>query len=284
VPGLSEIFLRARRWSGPPDALEAALDEQCRAARAAWPDIALDPELFVAHLARHLPGDAGIGELRAARAADLWLARACADGDRDAIDALEARYFGEVDAAAARLRAGTEAAVEVKQLLRRILFVGEKAAIGAFAGRGDLRGWIRITAMRELQRLMIKEKREVKIDDPSFLDALSPANDPELGYLRDRYRAEVSEAVAAALRDAPSRDRALLRYAILDGLGIDELGKLYRVHRATAARWLAAARERLAESTRQSMIAQLQIPPSDYDSIVHLIRSQLDVSVARLLG
>jgi hypothetical protein len=32
------------------------------------------------------------------------------------------------------------------------------------------------------------------------------------------------------------------------------------------------------------MIAQLGIEPSDYDSIVQLIHSQLDISVARLLG
>jgi len=259
------------------------LDEQCRAARAAWPDIALDPAEFVAHLARHLPGDAGIGELRAARAADLWLARACADGDRDAIDALEARYFGEVDAAAARLRAGTEAAVEVKQLLRRILFVGDKAAIGGFAGRGDLRGWIRITAMRELQRLLAKERREVKIDDPSFLDALSPAHDPELGYLRDRYKAEVSEAVAAALKAAPPRDRALLRYAILDGLGIDELGKLYRVHRATAARWLAKARAGVLERTKEEMTRRFGVGVLDVDSILRLVQSRLEISMERAL-
>ena len=71
---------------------------------------------------------------------------------------------------------------------------------------------------------------------------------------------------------------------MLYGATVDDLGALYQVHRATAARWIGAARERLAEETRRQMIEQLGIQPADYDSILRLIHSQLDVSVTRVLG
>ena len=80
------------------------------------------------------------------------------------------------------------------------------------------------------------------------------------------------------------RERNLLKQSVLFGATVDDLGALYKVHRATAARWIAAAREHLVEETRQRMIAHLRIGPAEYDSILELIHSQLDVSVSRVLG
>jgi RNA polymerase sigma-70 factor, ECF subfamily len=291
LSGLADVFLEARTaeghgWRGEPDALEPLLSAHLEAARSAWPAIAVAPERFVAHLARRLPPDAAGEELAAVRASDLYLACACADGDAAAIGALEGRYFGEVDAAAARMRCPQGMADEVKQMLRRILFVAEgdrPAAVGEFAGRGDLRGWLRVSAVRELQRLLGKARRHVPLDDERFLDLLSPAQDPELGHIREHYRAELTEAVAAAMAATPARERALLRFQVLDGLSIDQIGALYGVHRATAARWLVAAREGILERTRAEVARRLGIASGEVDSIIRLVQSRLEVSVERLL-
>src|SRR5689334_18028894 len=168
--------------------LDAILAAHVEAAHAAWPDIAGDDAAFVAHLARRFPDDGGEAELRAVRATDVYLALACAGGDQAAIAALEAAYFGEIDAAAARTRAGSALATEVKQHVRRILFVAEgdrPAAAGEFSGRGDLRGWLKVTATRELIRLLNRDKREVKVGDDTLLDVLSPTHDPELADIKD---------------------------------------------------------------------------------------------------
>ncbi len=277
---------RARFAALAPDPVDAILAGHLDAAHRAWPDVHVADERFLAHLARRLPDDADEATLRELRASDVYLALACADGDEHAMARFEAAYFGEIDVAAARTRMGASLADEVKQILRRILFVAEgtrPAAAGEFAGRGDLRGWIRVTATRELLRLGARDKRDVHLGDEALLDFLSPADDPELGYIRDLYRAECAEAFRSALATVPARERSLLRYQLIDGLGLDEIGALHGVHRATAARWLAHARTAILERTRAEIVGRLGIAPGEVDSILRLVHSRLDVSMERAL-
>ena len=114
---------------------------------------------------------------------------------------------------------------------------------------------------------------------------LLPASDPELGYLRDHYRADVDAAMRAALAALPDQPRALLRYSVVDGWTVDRIGALYGVHRATAARRVAAAREELGSAIR----AELRPPASRSPSArstrsCRLVQSRIDVSLERLLG
>ena len=51
-------------------------------------------------------------------------------------------------------------------------------------------------------------------------------------------------------------DRAPFQH-LLDGLGIDQLASLHKIHRATAARWLTRVREELARRTR-ALLAMLK--------------------------
>jgi RNA polymerase sigma-70 factor (ECF subfamily) len=290
--GLADVFVRrraaaGRAWTDDRGELEAILAAHAAAARAAWPGLALSDEQFVEHLADRLPEDAGVEALGVARAADLYVARAVAGGDARAIAGFEAKYFGEVDAGAVRLRAAPDVADEVKQVLRRGLFVatGERpAAVAEFAGRGDLRGWIRVTAVRELQRLLKQRNREVHVTDETFLDLLSPMNDPELSYLRERYQRQLAEAVGASIAAATARERALLRYHVLDGLNIEEIGRIYGVHRATVARWIAAARESILERTRAELQDRFGIAAAEVASIVRMVQSRLDISMERVLS
>jgi RNA polymerase sigma-70 factor, ECF subfamily len=76
----------------------------------------------------------------------------------------------------------------------------------------------------------------------------------------------------------------LLRYSVIDGWNVDRIAELYGVHRATAARRVAAAREQLGESIRAELAARLEISTDEVDSIVRLVQSRVDVSLARLLG
>ena len=220
------------------------------------------------------------------RAADLALARACARGEPAAIAAFEATYFGEIDAAAQVARAGSGIAGEARQVLRRVLFVnepGRTAAVAGYAGRGDLRGWVRVIATREVLRLLKRDKREVKVDDEALLDALSPATDPELGYLRELYRQQFKEAFHAAVAALEARERGLLRCALIDGMGVDALGRLHGVHKGTASRWLAAARQALLDGTRRELGARMKLEKGEVESMLRLVSSRLDVSLERAL-
>jgi RNA polymerase sigma-70 factor (ECF subfamily) len=66
-------------------------------------------------------------------------------------------------------------------------------------------------------------------------------------------------------------------------MSIDRLGIMYGVNRATAARWLASARGKLLETTCAEICRGLRVSKSECDSILNLVQSQLDVSVARHL-
>jgi RNA polymerase sigma-70 factor, ECF subfamily len=267
--------------------LAATLAELRAAALAAYPDVAVDAATFAAELARRLGATASPEQLARVHAVHIHLAIACAAGDPRAIRRFEADLLGEIDATARRLRARPDQADEVRARLRRILFVsepGRPAALHEFSGRGDLRSYLRVIATRELVRLINRDRREVGISDEALLDALAPPSDPELGYLRERYRGQVDAAIRAGLATLDDVQRALLRYSLVDGWTVDRIGALYGIHRATAARRVAAARDTLGTAIRTELAARLAISLDEVDSIVRLVQSGVDLSLERLLA
>jgi RNA polymerase sigma-70 factor (ECF subfamily) len=265
--------------------LAAVLEQHHRAGREAFPEVLVAEDHFAAEVLRRLGDGATVEQVAKLRADHLYLAIACADGDETAVRRLDADFLDEVDQCAARLRALPDQATEARGHLRRILFVsepGRPAATRSYSGKGDLRSYVRVIATRELIRMINKGRREVGVED-DVLDLLSPAGDPELVYLRDHYRADVDAAMRAALIGLTEQPRALLRYHLIDGWSIDRIGALYGVHRATAARWLTAAREELGDAIRTELARRLTISVDEVDSIVRLVQSRIDVSLARLL-
>ena len=70
---------------------------------------------------------------------------------------------------------------------------------------------------------------------------------------------------------------------MLDGIGIDELAAQHGVHRATCARWLEAARQQILVATQKELIDRLSLSRAELQSVIKLIASQLEVSLARVL-
>jgi len=253
---------------------------------AAYPDLIVDAATFAGELARRLGDLASPDQLAAARAGHVHLAIACAGGDELAIRRFEAELFDEVRVTGARMRARPEQLDEVRSRLRQVLFTsepGRRAAVSTFSGRSDLRSYLRVVITRELVRLIDKDRHRVELDDDAMLQLVAPTDGPELGFLRERYRAEVDLAIRAALAGLPDASRALLRYSVVDGWSVDRIGALYGVHRATAARRVAAARDELATAIRAELATRLAITVDEVDSIVRLVQSRIDVSLERLL-
>jgi RNA polymerase sigma-70 factor (ECF subfamily) len=108
------------------------------------------------------------------------------------------------------------------------------------------------------------------------------SEDPELEYMKAVYRPRFKEAFREALGELAPNERALLKQSLLDGLSIDALAGLHQVHRATAARWVAAARERLITATRARFQAKVRVDARECDSIFRALGSQLDITLRRL--
>jgi RNA polymerase sigma-70 factor (ECF subfamily) len=249
----------------------------------AWPALEVDRVGFAGFLGQRVPSDVAADEaLRGRALGELYLAFRCLAGDPRASAELEDRYLRDLVELLARQRIDRDVAIETVQQLRIKLLTGERPVLRAYAGVGSLKGWLRITALREAIRA---QRRGRDREDDEISDALADkAGDPSLQYQRRLYQGEFRAAFGQAVAALSVRDRNLLKQSVLYGATVDDLGALYHVHRATAARWIAAAREKLAEETRQRMIEQLKIAPEEYDSILQLIQSELDVSVVRVLG
>jgi RNA polymerase sigma-70 factor, ECF subfamily len=268
----------------------AALVAQWDAGVAAWPEVTVAPGRFGSELARRVGAPASVDAAEAAiaamRGADVYLAIACCDGGEPAIARIEEILARELRHVALKLHATPDQTAEIHAELRRILLVDEpprRAALHDYAGRGDLRGYIRVMATRALIRAINRGRREIAIEDSEFFDRMLPNDDAEISFLRAQYRDAVDGALRAALAGLDPRSRALLRYQLIDGWSIDQVGKLYGVHRATAARWLTEAREVLGTAIRKELATRLQISPAEVDSIVRLVQSRVDMSLERLL-
>ena len=266
--------------------LDELLENAWTTARREWMDIDVAADRFVTHLARVTADATDPTEALAGLAtADLYLACAAVDGDQRALGAFESHTFGEIDAAAAAIRAPEADTEEVKQIVRTQLFVpdsGKSPGIAGYAGRGSLHGWVRVIATRELLRMRKRGRREIPLEE-HLLNEIEAEGDPEIDRLKQLYRGQVADALRDAIERLDVRDRLLLRYQICDGMSIDAVGAIYQVHRATAARWLGKARSSLVELTKQRLAILLSVDPGDTDSILRLVQSQLDVSLERRL-
>lgn len=272
--------------SSPPTPADARSDAVARfvaAAVEAEPELALDAVAFAAHAAS-LAG-AGAIELDQASPADVALAWAAARGDARAIAAIERRYMPAARIAVARVL-GDDRAEDAMQEVRTKLFVSEGGPrkIAEYQGRGSLAGWIRVVAVRAALSSRRKSKRgeDREAGDDPLIELAGPL-DPELDHLKSRYRSEIKAAFQAALAALTARERNLLRMHFVERLTIDDLGVMNQVHRATVARWIAALRERLFDATRDDLTRRLGVDRSEFDSLVALVRSQLDVSLHRFL-
>lgn len=263
--------------------LEAQLAAALASARAAWPDVAVDDEAFIAHLAARVPEPAdATAALGGLRVDDLYLACGCALGLPAAIAAFDRAFAADLDAAARRFR--SEAGDDIAQQVREKLLVGPSAKIADYAGLGFLQNWVRITTARAFVDATRRRRNDRTVSDSDALMAVAdPDDDVELAYLKRHYRAEFKTAFAEATESLTSQQRNVLRQHLLAGLTIDQIGALYGVHRATAARRVAAAREALLSATRRKLGARLRVDRSELASIMRLIQSQLDVSFVRLL-
>jgi len=270
-----------------PDDLGPLLAERITRATTAWPSVTIDEEQFVRAIAERLVVDAPARSLDAMQTDDLYLACGCAAGDLGALAGFEDRCGSAIARAIASTGAPISERADLGQVVRQRLLVapadGGTPRIATYSARGSLPAWVRVVATREAARMLPRARREVAAGDDELAGLIAGDDDPEVGYLKRLYRAEFKRAFHAAVEALDDRARLLLRQHTLDGLGIDRLATLHGVHRATAARWVEAAREAVLTGTQRELIRRLRLSRSELASVIRLIQSQLEVSLPRAL-
>jgi len=247
--------------------------------RAAWPAIDLDLATFSALAA----GSIGEGPIDDARAGDLYLAIACQVGNDPAILAFDRHYLSRLIPVLIRRGLDSARAADVVQAVRMRFLVGEAGRapkIARYDGRGSLAAWLQVASVRIAISAERKHGREIAVDD---LDVLATAASPELDLVRLQFNREFESAFRAAFEALTPRERNLLRYQLIDRIGIDRIAALHGIHRATAARWIAHARRALLVSVRRAIQDRLQLDTAELESLFRQLRSKIEISLRWLL-
>jgi RNA polymerase sigma-70 factor (ECF subfamily) len=156
---------------------------------------------------------------------------------------------------------------------------GSTARLSRYGGRGALGAWLVVSAARYAQKAKTRTKEEVSSDD-ALLDRIGAAEeDLALKLFKTEHHQAFTEAVKQAFRRISLKDRNLLRHHYLDSVETGELARLFGVHRATAVRWIASAREAFVAAFRDELSARLSVQRLDVDSIARLFKSHLDISL-----
>ncbi len=252
--------------------LRRAMAEAC----TTWPGIVTAEEAFASYVNERLIGS---GDLDL-HGREVYLTFACFSGDPAAIRVLDGEYLARTEGAVARVD-GTRAFIdEVKQTLRIRLLVGPPPRIAQYAATGPLAAWLRVTALR----IALDLRRTVAAQENAFFDAMAEPFATELSGSSELERERVQRALLAAFEALSARQRNVLRLHYVEALSIDEIAGLYRVHRATAARWLASIRTLLFDKVAEEVKRELDFTESDFQSVLNRIRSQLHISLLSILG
>jgi RNA polymerase sigma-70 factor (ECF subfamily) len=208
--------------------------------------------------------------------------------DARALAAFERHFISRVGAFLAREDALPSFTDEVKQTLRARLLVAEGALLprlGQYGGRGPLGAWLwMITTRIALDLRRAQRGGEVTSDALALLADRTVTPDPELAYLKTHYGAAFRAVFREVLAALPKRDGTLLRLHYLEGMTTEQLGAFYGVSRWTAARRIERLCRSVLKEARRTLAARLDLPTSQLDSVLQLVKSELQLSLADVLG
>jgi RNA polymerase sigma-70 factor (ECF subfamily) len=273
-PAQLEVFLAH-------DDLEATLRTVLDQARAEWDGVDVDGPTYVAYLADRLPSS---GSLAAMETADLYLACALCHRVPSAVEVLERSILDKLRPPLAKFDKGSDLTDEVLQQLRTNLLTpqGDGAPqVSQFTGKGSLKGWLHVSAVRLAIGYQRKANKEVALDERLMQ---VPGDGTELLVLRERYKHHFKSAFQDALKSLSAEERTILKMTVIDGVTGTQLAAVRGVHRSTAVRWISAARTTLADRTKELLRERIEVPQDELESIIRMVRSRIDVSLERILN
>lgn len=272
-----------RAATGGPDEWEEALRTLYKEGQDAHGSLDVSETAFATHLGKVLP-QGPVSSLAGLSGAGLYLAAACLTLRPGALQCFDREILSKLRVAVVRMDGGEALADDVEQHLRVLLFAppeGKRSLLLTYSGKGALGSWMKVVGVREAQRL--RKAAPVSYDpEEAMADLPTQGADPELRFLKFQYRQDFKECFAAAMASLDDRARAVLRMSLIQGLSVDEVGKVYAVHRATAARWIAAAREQLIDGTRKRLAEKLGLQSKELKSLMGLVKSNLSISLTAL--
>jgi RNA polymerase sigma-70 factor (ECF subfamily) len=248
-----------------------------------WPTLHLDGAQVVRELAATWSRRPAPRGPLPAHVGDVVLAQACLRGDAEALRIFEREMFVRAERVLGRLRLAASDMDDVRQEVRSRLLVGGEARLARYEGSGALTHWVASVTGREALQLLRRRRRPIEPLEEYDGLLVDDRGDPELATLNARHGHLFKAAFQAAVALLTPRERTLLRALVVDGYSVVDLAALYKVHRATASRWVSDIRARLLAETRKALHEKFSLDEAELDSAVRLISNGLDMSLQRLL-
>ena len=200
-------------------------------------------ESVFASYSKYGGGGAVEAYVRALRARDLALAASCACGLEPAWRVFHAE-LREPLRSAARSIAGHDSD-ELADSMFGELFE-HRAKLASFAGRSSLAGWLRAVLYQQFIDRLRKHRKEVSLEEREEAGAPPPQAAPAADAVEGaQYQRIAGQALEAALKRLPPRQKLLLDFYYFHSLTLREAAALVGVHEATASRELDRARAEL---------------------------------------
>ncbi len=245
-----------------------------------WPSIRVTLEDYQRHCDQICGNTRPIEELRM-HAADIYLCCACVHRNTVALGVFEREAEEVVRGAIARVHREREFVRETLQEFWKKLLAGPDAKVNDYSGRGPLQAWLRIAAAR-LALDRHRAERLVAGRETDLGDCLADqAFGPESTLTRARFHEPFQEALHHAIAGLTHKDRNLLRMHVVGRCSIDQIGRAYKVHRATAARWLEQAREHILRDVRAELeLVGPHLTDSEFQSVARVMGGELGLEVS----
>ncbi|MDB4944134.1 MAG: transcriptional regulator [Labilithrix sp.] len=261
------------------------------ASAAADHPFSLAPGTFARFVACRLDPEKPVGlAITALDLADLHLACACVEGVDGAAAHFMTRFAPEIAQVAARFaRSGNVGADDLVQIVvsRMLVYDGEHPPrLAQYRGVGPLGGFVRVTAAR--LAINVTDRKQNRVERPTaedglFASLLAARSSPETSAADHQARALLRAAFTRSAAQLEVRERNVLAYSLCDGLSIDAIGRMYNVHRSTAARWIEGARDALVRGTREALARELDVSETQLETFLRGGLSQFELSVTRCL-
>lgn len=258
---------------------DADLVARCvREGRARWSAIGLADSELAARIAPRVASESPSPTY----VRDLFVTVAAEAGDPVAI----AWLHGELGAMAPRLLGRMFSAADRDEVVQRVgvkLLVGDAPRIRAFAARGPIEGWLRSVLLREGLSMKRAGAKDPTTSEETWLELPFVETAPELATTWRRHAAAFRAAFEAAVGRLSTRERVMLRRHFIDGLSAEEIGRIYKVHRVTAYRWIVEARRTVLEALRADL-RDLLGSASDVDSLIRGVKSDFSITLERVFA
>ena len=286
--------------------IHSLVQKRYREAQQAFPDVRLDPDVFVrkimAVLRKHLPQQLQEDEfeLAATQFLDglkweaLFLTTACASGDEVAWRIFHSRYSALVHKTARYCSENYSQAQDLSESLMSELFLpmstesgAQTSKISQYDGIGSLEGWIKVVLSRLAIDQIRRSQRQVSLNDleADLSSSRVGRRENAAGADLDLPRASRMFLISLdhAMEQLNSQEKLILRMYFLNNISLREIGTVLRVHESTVSRTLDRIKKQLRKSVERYLREHFRLRSAEVPQLIETVHLEVDVDLKGML-